>query len=166
MNEVSKHQTDAGLWRQMLCDGAAIGAVMGLVEICWVYFLPVLFPMRRYELPVSTIGWFASMALVVDILFALCGAVFVSVLASIVRSEIKYICNDVRNLQELYQMASDPAETINVYQTRRQLAESCYQSIQETFGEPIETGVQSLDPRVLEQLKSLGYLDYGRDSNQ
>jgi len=73
--------------------------------------------------------------------------------------EIKYIHNIARSCEELYDIVTDPNETINIYHDRPELAKSCYQSIEETLGvKPLKTTVTTVDPKVLEQLKSLGYI--------
>ena len=72
--------------------------------------------------------------------------------------QTKYIYDILRSRQELYDIASDPAETMDMYHYTPRLAKSCYRSIRETLGvEPLETQVITVDPQVHEQLESLGY---------
>ena len=73
--------------------------------------------------------------------------------------DIKYICDADRKRQELYDVASDPTETINIYLDNLELAKTCYNHIRLVLAEPAEASVTDLDPKVLEQLKSLGYTD-------
>lgn len=80
-------------------------------------------------------------------------------LMSLRNSKIKYIRNVTGEREELYNIASDPAETINIISKKSELAKSCYESIIEVLGEPAEAKETELDPMVLEQLRSLGYLD-------
>jgi arylsulfatase A-like enzyme len=78
--------------------------------------------------------------------------------------DIKYICNVSGQRQELYDVVSDPAETVNLYRDGLELAEACYKNVRNVLGDSGETGVTDLDPRVLEQLKSLGYIDDKRNA--
>lgn len=72
---------------------------------------------------------------------------------------IKYICDATGKWQELYDVASDPTETVNIYREKLDLAKTCYEQIQYTLGEPADTNVATFDPKVREQLRSLGYID-------
>lgn len=80
--------------------------------------------------------------------------------------EIKYICEVDGKHQELYDIVSDPEETINIYRRKPELAKNYYKRIQETLGEPVETDPVTLDPRVIEQLRTLGYIDSGHNGEQ
>jgi arylsulfatase A-like enzyme len=73
--------------------------------------------------------------------------------------DIKYICDVKEKTQELYDITSDPTETTNIYLDKPELAKTCYKRIRDTLSEPVETKVTDLDPKALEQLKSLGYVD-------
>jgi hypothetical protein len=64
----------------------------------------------------------------------------------------------------LYDVVSDPAETVTLYRDGLELAEGCYKNVRNVLGDSGETGVTDLDPRVLEQLKSLGYIDDKRNA--
>ena len=77
--------------------------------------------------------------------------------------EIKYICNFTGQQQEMYDILSDPSESRNIYLDKPQLAKSYFKNIQDTIGGLFETDVTEIDPKVLEQLKTLGYL--GGDKN-
>ncbi len=72
--------------------------------------------------------------------------------------DIKYICDVTGQQQELYDVLSDPSESINIYLDKPQLAKSYFKNIQDTIGGLFETDVTEIDPKVLEQLKTLGYL--------
>ncbi len=86
MNEKFKTWPCANIWRVLICNGAALGIVMGLLEVCWTYLLPVIFPARRYELPVSTIGWFILAAIILDVFLVMAGASVLGLLILIVRN--------------------------------------------------------------------------------
>jgi arylsulfatase A-like enzyme len=72
---------------------------------------------------------------------------------------IKYICDTTRERQELYDITCDPTETVNIYRAKPEVIKACYKSIQDTLAESAESSVIDYDPKVLEQLKSLGYTD-------
>lgn len=76
-NPISSSRT--GIWSQLVFSGAAIGVLMGLFEVCWTYLLPALFPNRRYELPISTVGRFVLIAVIIDVCLMLIAAVFLGV---------------------------------------------------------------------------------------
>ena len=80
-------------------------------------------------------------------------------LMSMRTADIKYICNVSGQRQELYDIASDPAETVNLHSDRLESAKTCYKDIRNVLAEPAETGVTEIDPKALEQLRSLGYID-------
>lgn len=85
MNESPESSSVKTIWNHLLYGGLSAGIFLGLLEICWVYSLPKVFPGRHYELPISTVGWFVLIALAVDILFVLIGAVFLGLVISVVR---------------------------------------------------------------------------------
>jgi len=79
---------------------------------------------------------------------------------SIRTAEHKYIVdlsNDFR--QELYDLISDPHETINISTKKHELAKKYYQRIEDTLGKLVETEAIELDPGMFKRLKSLGYID-------
>ncbi|MDK1031960.1 MAG: hypothetical protein QGD94_08145, partial [Planctomycetia bacterium] len=75
----------------------------------------------------------------------------------------KDICSVDKVRQQLYVIVCDPAETVNIYRDNAELAKTYYKSIQDIIGEPVKTTVTDLDPRVLEQLRSLGYVGDDED---
>ncbi len=78
--------------------------------------------------------------------------------------DTKYICDAEGEWQELYDIASDPAESINIINDIPELCEVYFKNILETLGEGIEIGAQDIDPKVLKQLRSLGYLGGNADT--
>lgn len=76
-------------------------------------------------------------------------------------ADIKYICDDLREREELYELRTDPAETTNVSARKTDVATACYQKLLERLGDSAVTqGVAAeIDPRVIKHLKALGYLD-------
>jgi arylsulfatase A-like enzyme len=75
--------------------------------------------------------------------------------------QVKFICNGLGEERELYDLIQDPEETTNVYLDNFDLADACYQSLVETLGEPTSARTTVIDPKVIEQLKALGYIDDG-----
>lgn len=84
-------------------------------------------------------------------------------LMSMQTPQIKYICNSARDQQELYEIQSDPTESRNVFAEKMTLVDSCYAAIMQTLGAEADrhAAATDVDPRVLEQLKALGYLGSG-----
>ena len=85
MNEDSKPLPDGSLWGQLIYNGAAIGVLMGLLEVYRSYLLPSLFPNRHYILPTTTIGWFILIAIVIDVFFILAAVSILGVLVTAFR---------------------------------------------------------------------------------
>ncbi len=82
-----KHSTH--IWPVIIYNGLALGVIMGLLEVCWTYILPTIFPMRRYELPVSTIGWFILSAITLDVMLVLALSLCLGLLTLIFRKIFK-----------------------------------------------------------------------------
>ena len=78
--------------------------------------------------------------------------------------DTKYICDATADWQVLYYLSYDPSEIINIINDKIGLAESCFENIHDTLGEAMETEVSDIDPKVLEQLRSLGYLGGDNDT--
>ncbi len=85
MNDGLSRSQSTGIWRQLFCDGAAIGIFLGLLEVCWVCLLPTIFPGRKYVLPISFFGQFVLLAVVVDAFLVLTGVTILGALLSVVR---------------------------------------------------------------------------------
>lgn len=73
------------MWKYLFYNATAIGVFMGLLEVCWAYLLPVVFPGRKYDLPISTFGRFILIAVVIDIFLMTAGASFLGTLISVIR---------------------------------------------------------------------------------
>jgi arylsulfatase A-like enzyme len=58
-----------------------MGVLLGLAEVAWAYHLVHLFPGRTYYLPIETFGTFVAVAVAVDTLLALLGALGVAAAA-------------------------------------------------------------------------------------
>lgn len=84
MNKDFKSLQNTGIWSHLICGSAAIGVLMGLFEVCWTYFLPAFFPNRRYVLPISTVGRFVLLAIIIDVCLMLMAAFFLGTLFSLV----------------------------------------------------------------------------------
>ena len=89
MEEKVKTLPTANIWRFLFRSAIALGILMALFEVCWTYLLPVFFPNRRYELPISTAGFFALIALVIDVFLMLIGSFVVGSLIFITRKASK-----------------------------------------------------------------------------
>ena len=74
-------------------------------------------------------------------------------------SQFKYICEAGGHGQELYDILSDPAETTNLFLDKPELAKEYYSLIKESIGDPAQASTPSFDPKIIEELKSLGYVD-------
>jgi len=85
MNKYPESLPVNSIWSRLICNSAAIGVLMGLFEVCFTYFLPAFFPNRRYELPISTVGRFVLLAIVIDVCLMLIAAIFLGVLILLVR---------------------------------------------------------------------------------
>jgi len=79
--------------------------------------------------------------------------------------KLKYICDDSRQRQEMYEVFDDPGETVNILLDRLDLADAVYESMVATLGRHSETQTPGLDPAVLAQLQALGYIG-GRDEEK
>lgn len=75
--------------------------------------------------------------------------------------DTKYIRNLSGTSKELYHCKEDPEESKNVLAEHPELAEECSAKIDAALGERIEIPSTEIDNRVLEQLRSLGYVDDG-----
>lgn len=82
-------------------------------------------------------------------------------LMAIRTKKIKYICDMSGKRQELYDIDTDPAETINIYTDKPDMVLSYYHNLINTLGEKVNTKTFSLDPQTLKQLESLGYIGDG-----
>jgi arylsulfatase A-like enzyme len=89
VNKKPEHYSTTSVWRHLLCNGIAVGIILALLEVCWTYLLPKLFPIRKYALPTSSIGWFIILAIIVDTLFVLAGATLLGLLISIIRKLLR-----------------------------------------------------------------------------
>ncbi|MBN1456658.1 MAG: sulfatase-like hydrolase/transferase [Sedimentisphaerales bacterium] len=79
-------------------------------------------------------------------------------LKSIRSAETKYIENINRQSQELYDMVSDPKETSNLYLEEPEQVQTCQEEIIKTLGNQKIIQPEGYDSRVIEQLRSLGYI--------
>jgi arylsulfatase A-like enzyme len=72
--------------------------------------------------------------------------------------DVKYICNQLGEEEQLYDLVADPGETHNLASLRRGQAEKLRLQLFETLT-PDQTAVPpDLDPRLREKLEALGYL--------
>jgi arylsulfatase A-like enzyme len=78
--------------------------------------------------------------------------------------DTKYIRNLSGTKQELYLCVQDPAETKNVFTEHTELAEQYSSRINDVLGERIDISSTQIDNSVLDQLRSLGYVDDGGDA--
>ncbi|MBN1763929.1 MAG: sulfatase [Sedimentisphaerales bacterium] len=76
-------------------------------------------------------------------------------------SDYKYFCSQDRKREELYCITSDPGETINLCSENPELARELYQQCKTVLGDPTSSKNSNItvDPHVLEQLKTLGYTE-------
>lgn len=63
------------IWRRLLACGVALGSLAGMLEACWTYFLPVVFPSRVYPMPSNGLMQFIFVAVLTDVFLGLLGAV-------------------------------------------------------------------------------------------
>lgn len=87
MNKAPKLLSARGIWKFLIYNGAAIGILMGFIEVCWTYFLPTFFQERRYELPISALGRYILIAVGIDALIMMAVAAFMGVVTLIVLKE-------------------------------------------------------------------------------
>ncbi len=74
--------------------------------------------------------------------------------------EFTYISNRSQQFHELYDRISDPLETKNIVRENIELANFFYRSYIDKLGTEVKTtNKNAVDPKVFEQLKSLGYID-------
>jgi arylsulfatase A-like enzyme len=73
--------------------------------------------------------------------------------------EVKYVCNQLGEDEQLYDLVADPGETHNLAPQRREQAETLRRQLFATLT-PDETAAPppDVDPRLREKLQALGYL--------
>ena len=80
------------IWRTLIIDGLAIGVIMGLLEMCWTYLLPVIFPDRSYSLPDQSLIVFFAIAVIADTVFVIIGCICLGSFISLVYKIHKSAC--------------------------------------------------------------------------
>lgn len=88
----NKQLSMAKIWRTLIIDGLAIGVIMGLLEMCWTYLLPVIFPDRSYSLPAESLVRFFAIAVVTDTVFVIIGCICLGLLISLLYQIHKSAC--------------------------------------------------------------------------
>lgn len=68
-----------GLYKSLLFNGLALGILMGLLEVCWTYLLPVVFSERRYALPDTSLFRFFIIAVISDVIFIFSGCIILCI---------------------------------------------------------------------------------------
>ena len=58
----------------------------------------------------------------------------------------------------MYDIVVDPHEIVDIYSKKSELAQKYYQKIQDILDTSVKNETFTVDPRVLQQLKTLGYV--------
>ena len=74
-----------GFWKKILITSLSVGVLTGIVEVCWIYLLPVLFPERRYVLPIPTFYRFILVAVILDTILVILGGALAGLALTLLR---------------------------------------------------------------------------------